>query len=299
MTIEEIITGIVLCIISFLLGHFFYPRVASVFLLLKKEVNLLKNRKGKKVVLFDNVWFENNHCIAHALGGIDGVLYTNSKEAFEASYKRGINIFECDVSYTMDGVPVLWHKMGKGEITCLEDFKSNLIDYRFHALSLEDLFSVLEEHPRCYALIDSKQFESIRVAKSILEIARLHYSNRMEILERFIIQISNKRQYYAIKRFFDFKYFHFIYSKEKNLLDIIDFLIRSDIHTVSIRNDMFDEDEVKVLRNNNIYPYIYAPYSCELDSITIVTDYLERGAYGVLTNYLSDSMITKIGGKEL
>ena len=53
--------------------------------------------------------------IAHALGRIEGSNYTNSREAMLRAYRRGLRIFEADVSLTADGEPVLVHGWGRRE----------------------------------------------------------------------------------------------------------------------------------------------------------------------------------------
>jgi glycerophosphoryl diester phosphodiesterase len=47
--------------------------------------------------------------IAHAGGMIDGVMYTNSKEALDKSYESGFRYFELDIELTSDGHFVAAH----------------------------------------------------------------------------------------------------------------------------------------------------------------------------------------------
>ena len=42
--------------------------------------------------------------IAHALGGMDGKDYLNSREGFLFMYEQGVRLFELDLSRTSDGV---------------------------------------------------------------------------------------------------------------------------------------------------------------------------------------------------
>lgn len=55
----------------------------------------------------------SNNYIAHALGGIDGQTYTNSKEAIENSYNKGVRLFEVDVKLTSDNKLVCVHGWSK------------------------------------------------------------------------------------------------------------------------------------------------------------------------------------------
>lgn len=47
--------------------------------------------------------------VAHALGSIDGQLYTNSKEAFERNYAAGFRLFEVDLVQLKDGTVLAAH----------------------------------------------------------------------------------------------------------------------------------------------------------------------------------------------
>lgn len=54
-------------------------------------------------------WYDTDRIIVHALGEINGISYTNSKEALENSYQNGIRFFECDFSMTSDNWIVACH----------------------------------------------------------------------------------------------------------------------------------------------------------------------------------------------
>ena len=48
--------------------------------------------------------WSDHRTIAHALGGLDGRDYLNSREGFLAMYQQGVRLFELDLSRTSDGV---------------------------------------------------------------------------------------------------------------------------------------------------------------------------------------------------
>jgi glycerophosphoryl diester phosphodiesterase len=45
--------------------------------------------------------------VAHALGGIQGFTYTNSREALELNYRQGHCVFEIDLQTSRDGIMVV------------------------------------------------------------------------------------------------------------------------------------------------------------------------------------------------
>ena len=58
---------------------------------------------------------KSSRYMAHALGGIDGENYTNSKEALESSYNKGIRLFEVDINLTADDKLVCVHGWNKND----------------------------------------------------------------------------------------------------------------------------------------------------------------------------------------
>ena len=48
--------------------------------------------------------WENYNIITHALGGLDGLTYLNSRESFINYYDKGCRLFEVDLTQTSDGV---------------------------------------------------------------------------------------------------------------------------------------------------------------------------------------------------
>ena len=47
--------------------------------------------------------------VAHAMGSVNGLLYSNSLEAFQRSLGRGFRVFECDHVLLADGTALVAH----------------------------------------------------------------------------------------------------------------------------------------------------------------------------------------------
>lgn len=106
---------------------------------------------------FNNI---NNNRIyygMHAMGMWRGQTYTNSKEAFGFWHKKGVNIFEVDVSLDIHGKYVLSHsfldnKFVKKSVININDFVGLIIKYQkcvfvidTYSLCLSDLSAFLDE----------------------------------------------------------------------------------------------------------------------------------------------------------
>ena len=66
--------------------------------------------------------------IAHAGGGIAGVTYSNSREALDHSYGKGLRLFEIDLNWTTDGHLVLVHDWQDSSRDWFPDVKNQNLD---------------------------------------------------------------------------------------------------------------------------------------------------------------------------
>ena len=61
--------------------------------------------RSSRLSTIEDLWngVEASGYVAHALGGIDGNFYTNSREAFVSNYEKGFRTFEVDLVLLQDG----------------------------------------------------------------------------------------------------------------------------------------------------------------------------------------------------
>jgi hypothetical protein len=96
--------------------------------------------------------------IAHAGGGIDGVAYTNSREALDHNYSVGRRIFEIDFAETCDGSLVLlhdWERTG-GERLSKARFLETKSEDGLIRLDLNGLTNWLLDNPDATIVTDTK-----------------------------------------------------------------------------------------------------------------------------------------------
>ena len=61
-------------------------------------------------VVKHSTWYKENKVVMHATGGIDGLEYTNSKDALLHSINQGAKVIEVDFNFTSDKHLVCFHK---------------------------------------------------------------------------------------------------------------------------------------------------------------------------------------------
>ncbi len=96
--------------------------------------------------------------IAHAGGSVDGLPYTNSREALDRNYSLGRRVFEIDFSETCDGSLVLLHDWKRTSGDRLS--KARFLDAKgregFSRLDLDGLASWILERPDSIIVTDTK-----------------------------------------------------------------------------------------------------------------------------------------------
>jgi len=105
----------------------------------------------------DYAWASENRFIAHALGGIEGFAYTNSKEAFIKNYAAGHRVFEVDMIFTADERLVCSHDWNTyGSPPNHLEFLNTKIQGKFTPLALMDVLVLLCDYPDAYLVTDTK-----------------------------------------------------------------------------------------------------------------------------------------------
>lgn len=105
----------------------------------------------------------DNHLISHGGGAIDGLVYTNSKEAIESSIKSGMKFIEIDLIKTSDGMYIAGHdwKMvnqmtghnGDKPLSSAE-FKNSKIYGKYTPLDESEIAELLKRYPNWIMVID-------------------------------------------------------------------------------------------------------------------------------------------------
>lgn len=241
--------------------------------------------------------WENYNIITHALGGLDGYTYLNSRESFINHYDKGCRFFEVDLSQTSDGVWVCRHNwkepMGQWEgdkkkVLSAEEFLNTPIYGKYTPMSFEDLLKLLDEYSDAFVTIDSKQY-SVRNYQRTLE----DYAQYREIainaglehtLGQIIPELYNSAMYSGTTLVYKFPAYLYSLWQEysiEELNDIADFCQANQIQAVSLYCEYWSEDVQKIFDERDILVYIYT-----INDEEKAREYVKAGAKGVCTDTL-------------
>ncbi|TDW16961.1 glycerophosphoryl diester phosphodiesterase [Breznakia blatticola] len=252
--------------------------------------------KEKAVEPFHPVWHENQRIIKHALGGIDGKAGTNTITALQENYVHGSRLFEVDLNMTSDGVLVLhhdWEESGnhylafEEEIPTYEAFKRNYKYYKYPTSDLTDLLNYMDTHVDAMFVVDTKYTDEISfdmmIAAMVNQASKL---DKMDVLDRMIIQFYNEEQYLAIKNIHPFKHYMYSLYKEKNkdFERVASFCVEHNIETVLMKHTWVQTSEdLLPFNNQGLKVYLYTT-----NQLSLIYEKEELGAYGFVSDHLNE-----------
>lgn len=242
-------------------------------------------------------WYSYRY-IAHALGGLDGRDYLNSIDGFYSTYSKGYRVFEMDLLLTTDNVVIGKHQWGwnlsdpkskKGDAVSYSKFKNTKIYGKYTPTSLKDMFQVMDQYKDFYIMTDSKGDEISQVKKDFNAIVKTAQDmDREAYLDRLVVQVYNKKMFYAIKEIYPFK--HFVYTTYKQpdaaFYAMVKFCKANGIEGVTSPQNDINDYRMELLKKEGIYSFTHS-----VNNAYFAKEYMKLGIYGVYSDFLSPEQV--------
>lgn len=283
----------------------------SSWIIAKKQAYAMRSHTVTKVD-FDSypaledkpdAWYlGDGRMISHACGGIDGLTYTNSREALELAIRKGFRVIEVDFSLTKDGHVVCWHDWQNNmdqnpdwsddNPPTLDAFLSTPVYHKYTALSFRELLDYMEEHPEIFIVTDIKSENE--TYRSIVQgiVADAKDTSREAILDRLVIQIYKEEEYDLLLEYYPFKNFLFTTYKyaDYDLNNTARICLDKGIHVVTLPTGWIDsEEKIKVFTDKNI-----KVFTNTLNTVGGLRMFAEHGVSGFYTDFLDPTDLTYI-----
>jgi glycerophosphoryl diester phosphodiesterase len=239
--------------------------------------------------------------MAHALGGLDGKIYHNTMNAFEAARKQNYQYFEVDLAMTSDRHLVLCHGWSEAQckITGME-YSEELKDASYeqimtktvHGNSMidaKDFYEILKKYPQYRFEID---FHSIneKEMKSRMELFLQDMKTDQEVLDRVLIQSYSKPMYEGATKLYPFKYHQYLVGKNTDKVDeIIDYALDNGICALALRMNLAKPAIVQKIKKAGLYTLAYT-VNQDLD---VAHKLLESGVDTLCTDFITPSMLAE------
>jgi sulfatase-like protein len=198
--------------------------------------------------------YRSDRYIAHAAGIIDGIKYTNSKEALDHSYAQGFRLFELDIMETKDNFYVAGHDWNhwaketgyKGILPVSKnEFLKHKIRGRFSSMDMDGINSWFAAHDDA-VLVTDKVNDPKRFAAQFVDKERL----MMELFSLPAVEAATSNGVTAL-------------LSEKPLSqikgDLISYLKKHKINHVTLSRRSINKRRtlLKKLRKHKIKVYVY------------------------------------------
>jgi glycerophosphoryl diester phosphodiesterase len=232
--------------------------------------------------LFTTSNLQNNYepygYVAHALGSIDGYMYTNSREAFISSYEKGFRIFEVDMVLLKDRTVFCahdgkeaWYGLDKKfNETTYSELVSKLCLDKYSTLNGSQLLGLLNEYTDALIITDTK-YAHIEILRTLVAEAEQQCPS---VLERIIPYIASPHELCELHQIYNFRdYILALYRIRVNNNKIVEFVKDCHISTVMMSwNSRYTDEFKEELSRVGAVTYVYS-----LNDPKIISSFKQRG----------------------
>ncbi|HJV44347.1 MAG TPA: phosphatidylinositol-specific phospholipase C/glycerophosphodiester phosphodiesterase family protein [Bacillota bacterium] len=221
--------------------------------------------------------------ISHGMGGIEGIDYTNSWEAFFHNYKRNFRIFEVDLTFSRDQQLVANHDWSGYAVPPTHDeFMQSKIKGKFHPMDLHGLIWLLEKFPDISIITDTKETDPKQIRLQFTQLVESVKHHNPALLDRIIPEIYHPEMYRIVNQIHPFK--HQIYSTymlDAKPEEIIDFMQNHGLDVIALSSECVTEDFIHNLREHGISVFVHP-----INSDKQQQELKNWGVNGIYTDFL-------------
>lgn len=222
--------------------------------------------------------------IAHALGGIDGAVYTNSREAFRLNYAQGCRTFEADIWVTSDSHVVLFHDGQEKDFGLDAGFDSVAFEKarvygKYTPVDTKALVDMFVEHPDWRMVTDVKNDQREALTLLCKELA----ARGVDCKERLLPQVYNLTDDYETVKSLGFpRIILTLYRIDQSVTDkqVVDFVrAHPDVVAVTMFAFRWNDKLVADLNALNVKVFVHT-----VNESLWMQELMKHGVWGVYTD---------------
>ncbi|HZJ99645.1 MAG TPA: glycerophosphodiester phosphodiesterase family protein, partial [Tissierellaceae bacterium] len=236
------------------------------------EIRCRVNYKGitkilKCLVKVEKPEFFKHGYMAHAGGGYEGNIYSNTEEAIRNSIDNGYKFIEVDMTLTSDDKLVVSHGWNKntceatgieytdGKAPTYNEFMSWKIHGKYDTIDASTVIEIMKEYPDLLVEVDLKKHRARRTKIMIEQLVELADYDE-QILDRILMQFTSEEAFFAIEEVYSFKYYQYFTYKSRikdELEDVIDFCKENKITSVAVNYNVLTDEMINRIKEENFY----------------------------------------------
>jgi len=238
--------------------------------------------------------FSNGELIAHAGGGIEDLIYSNSLEALNLSVKNGFKYIEIDFLNTKNGDIVLLHDWKDGYMSLFSsapgakkntaprrkkptktaaEFKSLVMTRGLTQMDLKDLIQWMSHNPEVYIVTDIKA-DNLKNLRKIRDLSG-------DVQSRFIPQIHKLKNYKKTKELGFEKIILTTYRNKLPAEELGEFCRENELFALTMPHARIENDTFERLGEINTPVFVHT-----INSAEIASTFVAKGVSGVYTDFL-------------
>lgn len=231
----------------------------------------------------------NTKLVAHACGKYNGMAYTNSLNALDASYENGFRLFEVDFHFTSDHHIVLIHDWNGTEKKLLgttkkvysyNKFKNAKVIHKLVLMDIDTLVSWLKIHNDAFIVTDCKDNNLV-----MLKDISTEYPN---MTQRFLPQMGLFSEYQKLKQIGYKNIILALYKTNYVDDDIIKFVKTHNLIAVSMPEKRAETNLPLKLKKLNVEVFAHT-----VNSLSQYRRLLNNGVYGIYTDSIVPNKETR------
>lgn len=233
-----------------------------------------------------NEWYNGCDLIYHAAGGIDGLTYSNSRDAMELTLSNGSRFIEIDFRYTADGQLVCardWSDITvTGEAPDAAAFRDMKIYGKYATLTAAELLDYMRSYPDLYIIIDTKESGAVQVVTDLAALC----NEDAALLSRFIIQLYDFESKALILNAYPFADENFLFTAYKygtgNPAEILKNCYEQNIRVITVPAGSWTAETISHFTEKGFLLYEHT-----VNRPDEAREALHRGIHGLYTDFLS------------
>jgi glycerophosphoryl diester phosphodiesterase len=253
--------------------------------------------------------FRAHRMVAHAMGGIEGLTYTNTYDAFLVNYDQGFRVFEVDLLLSSEGRLVARHEWGEsftrqlgqedelaadrqGAVLSYAEFKAAKIQGVYEPLDWDDVLELMEQYPDVYIVTDTKQSSPDEIQQIFTQIVDEAKAKDPELLKRVVPQIYNREMWEPVQSIYPFDSVIFtLYQTHDTDDEVVAFAADKHLAAVTMSDTRANAQLIEELNRIGVPSYIHT-----INDRKTMAKFKRMGAYGFYTDFLTEADLAKNTG---
>lgn len=253
--------------------------------------------------------FRAHRMVAHAMGGIEGLTYTNTYDAFLVNYDQGFRVFEVDLLLSSEGRLVARHEWGEsftrqlgqedelaadrqGAVLSYAEFKAAKIQGVYEPLDWDDVLELMEQYPDVYIVTDTKQSSPDEIQQIFTQIVDEAKAKDPELLKRVVPQIYNREMLEPVQSIYPFDSVIFtLYQTHDTDDEVVAFAADKHLAAVTMSDTRANAQLIQELNRIGVLSYIHT-----INDLKTIAKFKRMGAYGFYTDFLTEADLAKNTG---